>query len=332
MRARRPWHLHEQNCSYLPAGKHRRADRRQPTPGLGAGGRGDRSRDRGDLRGARERREASSVVRPHDDRCETRAFDVLLVWSLDRFGRSMAGNVNDALALDAVGVKIVSVREPWLDTGGPVRYLLLAIFSWVAEQELRRLVERMRAGIERARALGTRSGKPIGRPRHLPWSSPMRATCGVSTTLLWVHNEWMSHQTRRLSTFVRATGLVVAVALLGSACGASTHAPIGRSYACLGDVGDAATGGGGFDGGGESGDASAESVMCVVGDAYCHLFYPNSGGRPPPFPPPIPTCVKLPACTDNPTCACLCASGVWCHTECSCIDTGGFVTVSCQQI
>src|SRR5260370_25695762 len=90
------------------------------------------------------------------------AFDVLLVWSLDRFGRSMAGNVNDALALYAVGVKLVIVRDPWLDTGGPVRDLLLAIFSWVAEQELRRLVERTRAGVERARALGTRSGKPIG--------------------------------------------------------------------------------------------------------------------------------------------------------------------------
>ena len=89
------------------------------------------------------------------------------MWSLDRFGRSMAGNVNDALALDAAGVKLISVREPWLDTGGPVRDLLLAIFSWVAEQELRRLVERTRAGIERARAKGTKSGKPIGRPRRL---------------------------------------------------------------------------------------------------------------------------------------------------------------------
>jgi DNA invertase Pin-like site-specific DNA recombinase len=94
-------------------------------------------------------------------------FDVLLVWSLDRFGRSMAGNVNDALALDRVGVKLLSVREPWLDTGGPVRDLLLAIFSWVAEQEVRRLIERTRAGIERARVTGTRSGRPIGRPRRL---------------------------------------------------------------------------------------------------------------------------------------------------------------------
>jgi putative DNA-invertase from lambdoid prophage Rac len=95
------------------------------------------------------------------------AFDVLLVWSLDRFGRSMAGNVNDVLALDRVGVKLLSVREPWLDTGGPVRDLLLAIFSWVAEQELHRLAERTRAGIERARLEGTRTGRPIGRPHRL---------------------------------------------------------------------------------------------------------------------------------------------------------------------
>jgi hypothetical protein len=71
------------------------------------------------------------------------------------------------VALDGAGGELVSVREPWLDTGGPVRDLLLAIFSWVAEQELRRLVERTRAGIERARAKGTKSGKAIGRPRRL---------------------------------------------------------------------------------------------------------------------------------------------------------------------
>jgi DNA invertase Pin-like site-specific DNA recombinase len=79
----------------------------------------------------------------------------------------MAGNVSDALALDRAGVELISLREPWLDTGGPVRDLLLAIFSWVAEQEIRRLVERTNAGIERARLKGTKSGKPIGRPPRL---------------------------------------------------------------------------------------------------------------------------------------------------------------------
>lgn len=94
-------------------------------------------------------------------------FDVLAVWSLDRFGRSMAGNVADVLALDRAGVQLVSVREPWLDTGGPVRDLLLAIFSWVAEQERRRLGERTKAGLARVREHGSRSGRPIGRPRRL---------------------------------------------------------------------------------------------------------------------------------------------------------------------
>ncbi len=109
--------------------------------------------------------------RPEFDRMMTDArrgaFSVLLVWSLDRFGRSMAGNVSDALALDRAGVDLISLREPWLDTGGPVRDLLLAIFSWVAGQEIRRLVERTRAGIQRARRNGTKSGRPIGRPPRL---------------------------------------------------------------------------------------------------------------------------------------------------------------------
>src|ERR1700733_4192203 len=73
-------------------------------------------------------------------------FDVLVVWALDRFGRSMHENLADLLELDRLGVRVVSVRESWLDTSGPVRSLLVAIFSWVAEQERARLIERIRAG------------------------------------------------------------------------------------------------------------------------------------------------------------------------------------------
>lgn len=87
-------------------------------------------------------------------------FDTVLVWSLDRFGRSMTGNLNAVLELDRLGVRVVSVREPWLDTAGPVRALLVAIFGWVAEQERTRLIERTRAGVARAR----REGKKLGRP------------------------------------------------------------------------------------------------------------------------------------------------------------------------
>jgi DNA invertase Pin-like site-specific DNA recombinase len=72
----------------------------------------------------------------------------------------MVGNLQDVLELDRVGVQVVSVRESWLDTGGPVRNLLIAVFSWVAEQERSRLVERTKAGMEHARRRGARIGRP----------------------------------------------------------------------------------------------------------------------------------------------------------------------------
>ena len=91
-------------------------------------------------------------------------FDVLVVWAIDRFGRSMVGNLQDVLELDRIGVEVVSVRETWLATQGPTRNLLVGVFSWVAEQERAQLVERTKAGLRRAARHGTRSGKRVGRP------------------------------------------------------------------------------------------------------------------------------------------------------------------------
>ena len=87
-------------------------------------------------------------------------FDVLVIWALDRFGRSMVGNLQVVLDLDRRGIETVSVQEPWLDTGGPVRELLIAIFSWIAEQERARLIERTNAGLDRAKRKGVRLGRP----------------------------------------------------------------------------------------------------------------------------------------------------------------------------
>jgi DNA invertase Pin-like site-specific DNA recombinase len=80
-------------------------------------------------------------------------FQVVLVWSLDRLHRSMVGALQTIIDLDRRGVQVISVREPWLDTGGPVRSLLLAICGWVAEQERLRIGDRTKAGLERALAL-----------------------------------------------------------------------------------------------------------------------------------------------------------------------------------
>jgi DNA invertase Pin-like site-specific DNA recombinase len=46
-----------------------------------------------------------------------------------------------------------------------LRGILLAVLATMAKQEAKRLSERVIAGLARARAKGTKSGKPIGRPR-----------------------------------------------------------------------------------------------------------------------------------------------------------------------
>ena len=114
-----------------------------------------------------EERESAAKRRPVFDRMMRDArrgkFDVLVIWAIDRFGRNMAGNIQAVLELDRLGVEIVSVQEPWLDTGGPVRPLLVAIFSWVAEQDRARLIERTNAGLDRAKRKGIRLGRPPAR-------------------------------------------------------------------------------------------------------------------------------------------------------------------------
>ena len=92
---------------------------------------------------------------------EKGAFDVLLIWRLDRFGRSLAGNLDDVRRLDRAGVAVVSHGESWLDTTeGALRSLLVAIFSYVAQTERETLIVRTRAGLARARREGVRLGRP----------------------------------------------------------------------------------------------------------------------------------------------------------------------------
>jgi len=86
------------------------------------------------------------------------------VWALDRLHRSMSGLVRDLAELERLGVRVLSVQESWVDVEGPQRELMIAIFGWVAQQERRMLIERTNAGLERARAAGTKLGRPRASP------------------------------------------------------------------------------------------------------------------------------------------------------------------------
>jgi excisionase family DNA binding protein len=98
-------------------------------------------------------------------------FGAVVVWALDRLGRGGIAEIATLVKkLDAAKVALVSVKEPWADTSGPARDLLVAVMAWVAAQERARLSERTRAGLVLARARLEKEGRNLGRrpvPAHV---------------------------------------------------------------------------------------------------------------------------------------------------------------------
>ncbi len=97
-----------------------------------------------------------------------RRFDAVLVWKLDRFGRSLVHCVSGIQELSSLGIRFIATSQG-LDTdeSNPASKLLMHILAAVAQFERELIRERVSAGMKNARAKGTRSGKPIGRPRRM---------------------------------------------------------------------------------------------------------------------------------------------------------------------
>jgi DNA invertase Pin-like site-specific DNA recombinase len=89
-----------------------------------------------------------------------RKFDAVLVWKIDRFGRSLKHLVNALADLCAYGVAFVSFRDN-LDLSTPSGRLMFQIIGAMAEFERSLIQERVKAGLRNARA----KGKKFGRPR-----------------------------------------------------------------------------------------------------------------------------------------------------------------------
>src|SRR5208283_3410437 len=89
-----------------------------------------------------------------------RKFDAVLVWKIDRWGRSLTHLVNSLADLAAYGVAFISFRDN-LDLSTPSGRLMLQIIGAMAEFERSLIQERVKAGLRNARA----KGKKFGRPR-----------------------------------------------------------------------------------------------------------------------------------------------------------------------
>ena len=112
--------------------------------------------DRG-ISGARARRPALDELLRDARRG---AFDVVLVWACDRLARSVVHFLQVLDELNHLNIEFLSYREA-LDTAGPLGRAVVTIVSVVAELERGLIIERVRAGMRRAKL----EGRHIGRKR-----------------------------------------------------------------------------------------------------------------------------------------------------------------------
>ena len=106
---------------------------------------------------------SGAIKRPERERllmlCRRREVDIVIVWKLDRWGRSVSDIVSTLQELQDLGVQFVSVTEALDFTTAMGRAMgnLLAVFS---EFEREMISERVKAGLAQARAKGVKLGRP----------------------------------------------------------------------------------------------------------------------------------------------------------------------------
>jgi DNA invertase Pin-like site-specific DNA recombinase len=136
------------------------------------------------------------------DAARRREIDVVLVWRLDRWGRSVADLLATLQELDHLGVGFVSLTEA-LDLTTPSGRAMAALLAVFAEFEREILRERVRAGLAHAR----RNGKRLGRPKTVaPYAAEIRKLhhSGVSKSEIARRLQVGRTSVRRILTSKRA--------------------------------------------------------------------------------------------------------------------------------
>lgn len=91
---------------------------------------------------------------------ELRRGDTLVVWRLDRLGRSLKDLIKWVEWFDENGIAFISIHEA-MDTSTTTGKLMFHIFGALSEFERNLIRERTRAGMEAARARGRQGGRPV---------------------------------------------------------------------------------------------------------------------------------------------------------------------------
>jgi len=97
------------------------------------------------------------------DGLQRREYSTVICWAIDRLTRQGVSETLQAVnRIARAGGTLISLQEPWIETSGELRDLLVAIVGWVANFESRRRSERIKAGLARRRAAGLAVGRKPG--------------------------------------------------------------------------------------------------------------------------------------------------------------------------
>jgi DNA invertase Pin-like site-specific DNA recombinase len=118
------------------------------------------------ISGAKGRKDRPGLDAMMND-ASRRKFDVVLVWAIDRLGRSLIDLLGVIQHFEAVGADLY-IEKQNIDTTTPMGRLIFQVCGAFAEFERAMIRQRINAGLERARKQGTKSGNPMGRPRLDP--------------------------------------------------------------------------------------------------------------------------------------------------------------------
>jgi len=165
-------------------------------------------------------KKSSAKERPELDKmlAQLRKDDQVVVWKLDRLGRSLRHLVNLVNKFHEIGVQFVSLNDN-IDTTTAQGRLMFNLFASFAEFERELISERTKAGLENARAKGHKGGRKPGLSKeskmkawnalHLLRTKPemsvkdIQKELGISKGTYYRYIEWAEEDEKQLGIKTR---------------------------------------------------------------------------------------------------------------------------------
>src|SRR5712691_4875436 len=122
-------------------------------------------------------------------------FDCVLVWKFDRFARSVAHLLKALEEFNHLGIRFISMQDQ-VDTQSPMGKAIFTVIGAMAELESSLISERVKAGMEAARARGKQFGRPAT-PAHVVARIEERAHT-TSMSIRQIHSELDGQVSRSL--------------------------------------------------------------------------------------------------------------------------------------